>query len=139
MRIVIVGAGFGGIAAAIELRKNGFHDITILEAADDFGGTWHHNTYPGAACDVPSHAYSFSYAQRRDWPKLCPEQPEILDYLHGVARDHGIAGLVVTGAKVSSCTWGGESGTGSGWRVATEDGRTFTADALIIATGQLHQ
>ncbi|HTK67448.1 MAG TPA: NAD(P)/FAD-dependent oxidoreductase [Pseudonocardia sp.] len=134
MRIVIVGAGFGGIAAAIELRNNGFDDITILEAADDFGGTWHHNTYPGAACDVPSHAYSFSYAQRRDWPKLCPEQPEILDYLHTVAREFGVADLIVTGAKVASCRW-----TEPGWRVETADGRSFDGDALILATGQLHQ
>jgi cation diffusion facilitator CzcD-associated flavoprotein CzcO len=134
MRIVIVGAGFGGIAAAIELRKHGFDEVTVLEAADDLGGTWYHNSYPGAACDVPSHAYSFSFAQRRHWPKLCPEQPEILDYLHEVAREYGVDKLVVTGARVTSCRW-----TAPGWVVTTEGGATYDADAVILATGQLHQ
>ena len=77
-KILIVGAGFGGIAAAIELRRHGFDDITILEAASDLGGTWFYNSYPGAACDVPSHLYSFSYEQRRDWSRLCSPQQEIL-------------------------------------------------------------
>ncbi len=134
MRVVIVGAGFGGIAAAIELRRHGFDQLTILEGADELGGTWYHNSYPGAACDIPSHAYSFSYAQRRDWPKLCPEQPEILAYLQGVAREHGVAEHIVTGAKVWACRW-----TDPGWRLATEDGRSFTCDAVVLATGQLHQ
>ena len=71
-RVIIVGAGFGGIAAAIELRRHGITDVAILEKADGLGGTWFHNTYPGAACDVPSHFYSFSFAQRRDWVRLCP-------------------------------------------------------------------
>jgi cation diffusion facilitator CzcD-associated flavoprotein CzcO len=65
-RVVIVGAGFGGLAAAIELRRHGIEDVVILERGSDLGGTWRDNTYPGAACDVPSHLYSFSYAQRRD-------------------------------------------------------------------------
>ncbi|MDQ2709259.1 MAG: NAD(P)/FAD-dependent oxidoreductase [Actinomycetota bacterium] len=134
MRVVIVGAGFGGIAAAIELRRHGFDQLTILERADELGGTWYHNSYPGAACDIPSHAYSFSYAQRRDWPKLCPEQPEILAYLQGVAREHGVAEHIVTGAKGWSCRW-----TDPGWRLDTEDGRSFTCDAVVLATGQLHQ
>ena len=72
--IVIIGAGFGGVAAAIELQAHGFTDITILDAAPELGGTWFHNTYPGAACDVPSHMYSFSFAQRRDWTRLCSPQ-----------------------------------------------------------------
>ena len=71
MKVVVVGAGFGGIAVAIELARHGFDDVEILEAAPELGGTWFHNTYPGAACDVPSHLYSFSYAQRRDWSRLC--------------------------------------------------------------------
>ena len=67
LKIVIVGGGFGGIATAIELRRHGFDDVTILEKSPSAGGTWFHNTYPGAACDVPSQLYSFSYSQRRDW------------------------------------------------------------------------
>lgn len=95
-RVVIVGAGFGGIAAAIELRRRGFDAVTILEAGPELGGTWFYNRYPGAACDVPSHLYSFSYAQRGDWSRLCSPQQEILSYLNQVARDHGVDGLVQT-------------------------------------------
>ena len=84
-RVLIVGAGFGGIAAAIELRRHGLTDVRILEKADGLGGTWFHNTYPAAACDVPSHLYSFSFAQRKDWERLCPTQPDILRYLREVS------------------------------------------------------
>jgi cation diffusion facilitator CzcD-associated flavoprotein CzcO len=135
-KIVIVGAGFGGIAAAIELRRHGISDITILERAPGLGGTWHHNSYPGAACDVPSHLYSFSYAQRRDWTRLCSPQEDILRYLHEVARDHGIEALIVTGSTVQATTWDDEA---LRWTVTTEDGRAYEADAVILATGQLHQ
>lgn len=134
--VVIVGAGFGGIAAAIELRRHGFRDITILEAAPRLGGTWLHNDYPGAACDVPSHLYSFSFAQRRDWSRLCSGQGEILDYLEGVARDHGVDGLVVGDTQVTACVWDDECAQ---WSVATQQGRSYTAEAVVIATGQLHQ
>jgi cation diffusion facilitator CzcD-associated flavoprotein CzcO len=79
--VVIIGAGLGGIATAIELRRHGFGDVTILERASGLGGTWRYNTYPGCACDVPSHLYSFSYAQRADWSRLCSPQDEILHYL----------------------------------------------------------
>jgi cation diffusion facilitator CzcD-associated flavoprotein CzcO len=133
-KIVIVGAGFGGIAAAIELRRHGFNDITILEKAPEHGGTWFHNTYPGAACDVPSHFYSFSFAQRRDWERLCPLQPDVLRYLRGVARDHDVERLIVTGGHVTDCRR--EDGR---WVVRTASGASHEADALVLATGQLHQ
>src|ERR1700726_5286786 len=103
--VLIVGAGFGGIAAAIELRRRGITDVKILERAPELGGTWFYNSYPGAACDVPSHLYSFSFAQRRDWSRLCSPQPEILRYLEGVAGQQGIDRLVVPGVDVTSCNW----------------------------------
>ena len=103
LRVLIVGAGFGGITAAIELRRHGFDKITILEKAPDLGGTWYYNSYPGAACDVPSHLYSFSFAQRRDWSRLCSPQQEIHDYLRDVARAQGVERLIETGAEVTSC------------------------------------
>lgn len=136
MRVVIIGAGFGGIAAAVELARHGIDDVTILERAPDFGGTWFHNSYPGAACDVPSHLYSFSYAQRRDWSRLCSPQPEILDYLHEVARDLDVDRLVLTGMNVTGCHW---DETEFRWVVNTERGEVYEADAIVIATGQLHQ
>jgi cation diffusion facilitator CzcD-associated flavoprotein CzcO len=134
--VTIVGAGFGGVAAAIELQRHGFRELTILDAADDLGGTWLHNSYPGAACDVPSHLYSFSYATRRDWSRLCSPQQEILDYIHEVARDYGVDRLVQTNTRVTACTW---DEAANRWTVEAEDGRTFESDAVIIATGQLHQ
>src|ERR1700731_3555042 len=94
MRIVIVGAGFGGIAAAIELRRHGVTDVTILEAAPELGGTWFYIDYPGAACDVPSHMYSFSFAQRRDWSRLCSPRAEIHSYLREVADANDVQRLI---------------------------------------------
>jgi cation diffusion facilitator CzcD-associated flavoprotein CzcO len=134
--VVIVGAGIGGLACAIELRKHGFDDVTILERAGQLGGTWHYNSYPGCTCDVPSHLYSFSFAQRRDWSRLCSPQPEILDYLRTVARQHGVDRLVVTNTDVRRCRWDQRERR---WQIEAADGRRFGADALVIATGQLHQ
>jgi cation diffusion facilitator CzcD-associated flavoprotein CzcO len=134
--VVIVGAGFGGVAAAIELKRHGFDDVTILERSNGLGGTWFHNSYPGAACDVPSHLYSFSYATRRDWSRLCSPQQEILDYLRGVARDQGVDQLVEPNADVKSCTWDEQARQ---WTIDSGDGRSWEATALVVATGQLHQ
>jgi cation diffusion facilitator CzcD-associated flavoprotein CzcO len=135
-RVVIIGAGFGGVSAAIELGRRGFDDLTILERGPGVGGTWRFNTYPGAACDVPSHLYSFSFAQRRDWSRLCSPQAEILDYLESVARDHGVDRLLETGVDVRACAW---DDADCKWTVTSADGRSWDADAVIVATGQLHQ
>jgi cation diffusion facilitator CzcD-associated flavoprotein CzcO len=132
-KVIIVGAGFGGMAAAVALRD---HDVALLEAAPELGGTWFQNTYPGAACDVPSHLYSFSFAQRKDWTRLCSPQEEILDYMRGVARDQGIAERVVGNARVTACAY---DETRHVWTVTCEDGSKREADAVVIATGQLHQ
>jgi cation diffusion facilitator CzcD-associated flavoprotein CzcO len=136
LEVLIVGAGFGGIAAAIELRRHGITNITILEKAPELGGTWFYNSYPGAACDVPSHLYSFSYAQRRDWSRLCSPQAEIRAYLNDVARAHGVDRLVQTNTTVSSCSWDAER---CRWSVETAGGPSHEADVLIVATGQLDQ
>lgn len=133
MRVVIIGAGFGGIAAAIELRRHGFTDITLLDRAPELGGTWLLNDYPGAACDVPSHLYSFSYAQRRTWPRLCSPRDEILAYIRAVAAEHAIDRLVIPDTEVTHADWDRH------WTLTSSDGRTFQADALIVATGQLHR
>lgn len=136
LEVLIVGAGFGGIAAAVELRRHGITDIRILEKAPDLGGTWFYNSYPGAACDVPSHLYSFSFAQRRDWSRLCSPQAEIHDYLRQVAAEQQVDSLIETGVTVTSCAWDEAS---CRWALETEAGCTYEADAVILATGQLHQ
>src|ERR1019366_1980102 len=89
--IVIVGAGFGGIGMAIALKKAGFHDFVILEKSDDLGGTWHHNQYPGCACDVPSPLYSYSFELNPAWSRLFAPQQEIWEYLRMCARKYGVA------------------------------------------------
>ncbi len=108
----------------------------MLERAAGLGGTWLHNSYPGAACDVPSHLYSYSFAQRRDWSRLCSPQSEILDYIRGVAHDHGIDDLTETAVEITEASW--DEGTRR-WSIGAEDGRSWDADAVIVATGQLHR
>jgi cation diffusion facilitator CzcD-associated flavoprotein CzcO len=134
--VLIVGAGFGGVAAAIELKRHGISDVTILDRAADLGGTWFYNSYPGCACDVPSHLYSFSYHQRRDWSRLCSPQQEIHDYLADVAQQNDVARLIHTDRTVTSCSW---DETACRWRVNTAQGDVYESDAIVLATGQLHQ
>jgi cation diffusion facilitator CzcD-associated flavoprotein CzcO len=140
MKIVIIGAGFGGITAAIELTRHGYNDITILESAPALGGTWHYNTYPGAACDVPSHFYSFSYAQRSNWSRMCSPQQEILDYIGDVAVVHDINERIKTGITVTSCVWDESEHR---WHIEATDGNgepsIWVTDAVVMATGQLNQ
>lgn len=134
--VLIVGAGLGGLGTAIELRRHGFSEITILEKASAIGGTWHYNRYPLCACDVPSQLYSYSFAQRREWSRICSPREEILTYIKEVARDHGVDRLAQTGTEVSACRWDEARRV---WTVTSADGRNWEAQALVIATGQLHQ
>ena len=136
LEVAVVGAGFGGIAAAIELKRHGIGAITILDRAPDLGGTWFYNSYPGCACDVPSHLYSFSYHQRRDWSRLCSPQQEIHDYLREVARANDVERLIRPNRTVTSCVWDERT---CRWRIATAEGDGYEADAIVLATGQLHQ
>src|SRR5580765_393068 len=89
-RIAIIGAGFGGIGLGIRLRQAGLMDFVILEKSDSVGGVWRANTYPGAACDVPSHLYSFSFAPKADWSRSFSPQAEIQSYLRRTATDFGV-------------------------------------------------
>ena len=133
LQVAIVGAGFGGIAAAVALRRYGIEDFEILERADGIGGTWLHNSYPGCACDVPSHLYSFSFAQRRDWPRLCPVQGEIHEYILDVVRRFDLERSVRTGVEVRSARWDEDAGS---WMLDTSSG-PVRARAVVFATGQL--
>src|ERR687894_313164 len=89
----IIGSGFSGLGMAIRLKQEGIEDFTVLERGDDVGGTWHFNTYPGCACDVPSHLYSFSFAPNPGWSRTYSRQPEILRYLRRCADDFGVREL----------------------------------------------
>ncbi|TMK64725.1 MAG: NAD(P)/FAD-dependent oxidoreductase, partial [Actinobacteria bacterium] len=89
-RIVVIGAGPGGLCMGAKLREAGFDDFVILEQADGVGGTWRHNSYPGAACDIPSHLYSFSFERKNDWSRAYATQPEILDYFEQFATKYGL-------------------------------------------------
>jgi len=133
-RILIIGAGFGGLGTAIELLQHGFTDVTVLEKADDIGGVWRDNTYPNAACDVPSSLYSWSFAQNPDWHRRYAGHAEILDYIHRVAADLGVRDLVRTGVEVTEAAYDEDSAT---WRVETATGETLTADFVVAAVGQL--
>jgi cation diffusion facilitator CzcD-associated flavoprotein CzcO len=133
-RVVVIGAGFGGLGAARALRRRGITDITVLERADDIGGVWRENTYPGAACDVPSPLYSWSWAINPAWGRRYSHQPEILAYLRGAAEVEGLSDLVVTGAEVTTCVWDDATST---WRVGCADGTAYDADVVVSAVGQL--
>ena len=103
--IAVVGGGFGGVGAAVMLRRAGYHDVTVFEKGARVGGVWHHNTYPGAACDVPSHLYEFSFAPNPRWSRRYAPQAEIQAYLEHVARTHGVLERVRTGTEVTGARW----------------------------------
>jgi len=131
--VAIVGSGFAGIGMAASLQRAGITDIVLLERAADLGGTWRDNSYPGAACDVPSHLYSFSFAPNPGWTRSFSPQPEIWDYLRRVADQAGITGKIRFGAEVNSARWDAD---GRLWRVETTAGM-LTARFLVSATGPL--
>ncbi len=134
--VLIIGAGFGGLAAAVELKRHGIDTFTVLERADHVGGVWQANAYPGAACDVPSIIYQFSFALNGNWKHRYGRQEEIRDYLDGVARDFGILPHIRFDTKVTAATFSEDSGQ---WTVETEGGDTHVADVLVCATGQLSE
>ncbi|MFR9750875.1 flavin-containing monooxygenase [Nocardia sp. 004] len=132
--IIIIGAGFGGIGMAVELRDKGFDEVTILERSDDLGGVWRDNTYPGLACDVPSSLYSYSFAPKSDWRQRYSGGTVIHDYLCDVAGRYGVRDAIHFGADVTDAEF--DEATGR-WSVHTADGAVRTADVLIPAVGQL--
>ncbi|BBX65700.1 flavin-binding monooxygenase [Mycobacterium saskatchewanense] len=132
--MLVIGAGFGGLAAAHELSRDDLADVTVLEKAADIGGVWRENTYPGAACDVPSNLYSYSFARKTDWGRRYAEQPDILGYIHDTADRLGLRDLVRTGVEVTSAAYDDSTAT---WSVATSGGEVYEADVLVPAVGQL--
>lgn len=133
-RVLIIGSGFGGLAAAIELKKAGYDDIVVLEKAREVGGVWRDNTYPGAACDVPTPLYSYSFEPNPDWPRRFAPQADILRYIRRVAGKYDVTRHVRFGAEVTSCSWDDVTRQ---WTVSLADGEDLTGDVLVPAVGQL--
>lgn len=134
LSVIIIGTGFGGLAAAIELKNAGHTSITLLEKAGEVGGVWRDNTYPGAACDVPTPLYSYSFEPNPGWPRRYAPQSAIHDYLKMVAGKYDLRRHIRFGAEVRACTW---DDVARQWTVTLASGDTLTADVLVPAVGQL--
>jgi len=135
-RIAIIGSGFSGLCLGINLVRAGMRSFTIFEKADRLGGTWRDNSYPGAACDVPSFAYCFSFAQKVDWTRKWSPQAEILEYMDACARDYGILSHIRFGTEIASARWDEIERV---WRLRTTAGEEIVADVLVSGTGQLNR
>ena len=133
LRIAVVGAGMAGILSAIKLTEAGLTDFTVYEKADHMGGTWRENTYPGVACDVPSHLYSYSFALNPDWSHVFSPGPEIRRYFEDVAQRHGVSHAIRFADEVVRCAY-----RAGRWDLETASGHTDTVDVVIAATGVLH-
>lgn len=133
--VAIIGAGFGGVGAAIELSRHGFTDVVLLERSDDVGGTWRDNSYPGCACDVPSHLYSFSFAPNPAWSDTFSGQAEIWQYLRDCADRYGVTGKIRFNHTVTGAAWDDVARL---WRISTSQG-DYAARVLIAASGPLSE
>ncbi|RSO07909.1 cyclohexanone monooxygenase [Streptomyces sp. WAC 06783] len=133
VRVAVIGSGFGGLGAAVRLRRQGITDFVVLERAGSVGGTWRDNSYPGCACDVPSHLYSFSFAPNPEWPRNFSGQPHIRAYLERVTDTFGLRPHIRFDSEVRSLRWNGEE---LYWEVETASG-SLTADVVVSATGPL--
>jgi cation diffusion facilitator CzcD-associated flavoprotein CzcO len=154
-RIVIVGAGFAGLGAAIRLRQAGIEDFVVLERGEDVGGTWNFNTYPGCQCDIPSHLYSLSFAPNPNWSRTYSRQPELWEYLRGIARQHGVYPHIRLRCAVQEAIWDEEAEL---WRIRTSNRTSdggepdsseltaaelgaaeLTAEVLVVGAGPLSE
>ena len=133
VEIAVVGGGVGGIGLAVALRRRGIEDFVVLERGNDFGGTWRDNTYPGAACDVPSHLYSFSFDHNPNWSQTFSTQPEIQDYILGVAERHNIREKFFFDHELIAADWDEPT---SRWMLATTHG-PISAKLVVSAMGAL--
>ncbi|MEU9054641.1 NAD(P)/FAD-dependent oxidoreductase [Streptomyces sp. NPDC048384] len=133
VRVAVVGSGFGGLGAAVRLRREGVTDFVVLERADSVGGTWRDNSYPGCACDVPSHLYSFSFAPNPDWPRTFSGQQHIRAYLEHVTDVFRLRPHIRFNSEVQRMTWNAERLC---WDIETSSGN-LSADLVVSATGPL--
>jgi cation diffusion facilitator CzcD-associated flavoprotein CzcO len=133
--VVIVGTGFSGLGMAIQLKKTGRDDFLVLEKASDVGGTWRDNTYPGCACDIQSHMYSFSFEQNPNWTRSYSRQQEIWDYLRRVTDKYGIRPHIRFGTEMISARWDADD---SRWHLLARNGDEYVAQFLVSGIGALH-
>jgi cation diffusion facilitator CzcD-associated flavoprotein CzcO len=133
--IVIIGSGFAGLGMAIQLKRNGFHDFVVLEKSEALGGTWHDNTYPGCACDVPSHMYSFSFELNPGWTRMFAPQAEIRSYLERTADKYRVREHIRFGSKVEAQEYDDETRR---WNVTLADGTVYRPKAVVAGIGALH-
>jgi len=131
--IAVVGGGLGGVCAAVMLERAGYRNVTVFERAERVGGVWHHNTYPGAACDIPSHLYEFSFEPNPRWSRRYAPQAEIQAYVEDVARRYGVTERIRTGTQVDGARWDEDRRK---WTLETGAG-PHEADVLVTACGQL--
>ena len=135
IRIAIVGSGFGGLGTAIRLRQEGIHDFLVFERAEDIGGVWRDNSYPGCACDVQSHLYSFSFARNPNWSRAYSPRDEIHAYLGDCVQRFAITPHLRLGHTIERAAWDDATQV---WRIATNRG-DFTADIVVSAVGGLSE
>lgn len=133
--ILIIGTGFSGLIMARRIQREKLGAFLMLEKGADIGGTWRDNTYPGAACDIPSHLYSISFEPKSDWTRLFPGQAEIQAYLQDVARRNGLYAHTRFGQAMKSARWNEAE---KRWHVIAADGRRYVAKIVISAIGALH-
>ena len=134
--VIVVGTGFAGLAMAVRLKQAGIHDFTILERASSLGGTWRDNTYPGAACDIQSHLYSFSFEPYPEWSRMFGQQREILEYMEHVAHKYGLLPHIRFDSGVERAVFDEKDGV---WNVTTKDGAVHRARVVVSGTGPLNR
>lgn len=135
LAVAIVGAGFAGIGLGIQLRRAGYRDFAIFERRDQVGGTWHDNVYPGVACDVPSHLYSYSFRLNPSWSRFFAEGAEIQQYLHDAVQEEGLGEHLKLGVDVESMHW---NEVDELWEI-TAGNRVHRAMILVVACGRLSE
>jgi cation diffusion facilitator CzcD-associated flavoprotein CzcO len=134
-KVAIIGAGFGGLGTAVALRRAGIDDLVIVDGAEGVGGTWRRNTYPGAACDIQSHLYSFSFAPNKSWSRTFARQPEILAYLESVVHDFDLRRHLMLGTTVRAVRWNENTWQWDCQLERAGQNETLSADVVVCAAG----
>src|SRR5579864_5774562 len=133
--VLIVGGGFSGLCMAIKLLEAGMNSFLLIEKSDDIGGTWYENRYPGCACDIPSHLYSFSFEPSPDWSRMYPGQQEIHDYLKRCVERYELTSHIQLNTRFHEAIWNESEGA---WHASAGEGMRIRARVLVSGIGALH-